>query len=72
MASNILEFIQDEWHSDYNGAPSNESGLCSGGCLINASDSRYNTSATTFRVTRGGGMVPDSSNISATKRSVTS
>ena len=55
MAGNVWEWVQDEWHSDYTGAPSDGSGWCSGICPANASDSNYNASDSARRVLRGGG-----------------
>jgi len=42
MAGNVWEWVQDEYHSRYNGAPTNGSGWCTGACPVNASDSNYN------------------------------
>ena len=54
MAGNVYEWVQDEWHSNYNGAPSDGSGWCSGICPANASDSSYNASDSAGRIRRGG------------------
>ena len=52
MAGNVYEWVQDEWHSNYTGAPSDGSSWCAGNCPENANDSNYN--ASNFRVLRGG------------------
>jgi len=54
MAGNVWEWVQDEYHSRYNGAPTNGSGWCTGACPVNASDSNYNASNSANRVLRGG------------------
>ena len=54
MAGNVWEWVQDEWHDNYTGAPNNGSGWCTGACPINASDSVYNASNSAYRVMRGG------------------
>jgi len=54
MAGNVWEWVQDEWHSNYTGAPTNGSGWCTGACPVNASASNYNASNSAFRVLRGG------------------
>ena len=53
MAGNVYEWVQDEWHSNYDGAPSDGSGWCAGICPENASDSNYNASNSVSRVLRG-------------------
>ena len=53
MAGNVWEWVQDEWHEDYTGAPTNGSGWCTGACPVNASDSVYNGNSAN-RVLRGG------------------
>ena len=55
MAGNILEWVQDERHDNYNGAPSDGSGWCSGICPTNANDPNYNANDSANRVLRGGG-----------------
>ena len=54
MAGNVWEWVQDEYHYDYNGAPNDGSGWCTGACSVNASDSNYNASDSAPRVLRGG------------------
>ena len=54
MAGNLLEWVQDEWHSDYNGAPNNGSGWCTGGCPVNASDPNYDAGNLRHRLLLGG------------------
>ena len=54
MAGNIREWVQDEYHSSYEGAPSDGSGWCDSDCPVNASDPKYNASDSTHRVLRGG------------------
>ena len=49
MAGNVWEWVQDEYHSSYDGAPSNGSGWCASYCSTNTSGAR--------RVLRGGGSV---------------
>ena len=61
MAGNVYEWVQDEWHSNYNGAPDDGSGWCTGNCPENASDSAYNASDSASRVIRGGGWGSSSS-----------
>ena len=68
MAGNVYEWVQDEWHSDYYGAPSDGSGWCSGICPVNASDSNYNASDSAYRVRRGGGWDYDASSLRAAFR----
>ena len=55
MAGNVLEWVQDEWHDDYSGAPRDGSGWCSGICPVNTDDFNYNINDSTDRVLRGGG-----------------
>ena len=54
MAGNVWEWVQDEYHNSYTGAPTNGSGWCTGVCPVNASDSVYNASNGAYRVLRGG------------------
>ena len=54
MAGNVWEWVQDEYHSSYEGAPSDGSGWCAGDCPVNASDPNYNASDSAHRVLRGG------------------
>jgi len=63
MAGNVWEWVQDEWHSNYNGAPNDGSGWCTGNCPENASDSAYNASDSASRVIRGGAWYSGSSGI---------
>ena len=60
MAGNVWEWVQDEVHTGYNGAPSDGSGWCEGDCPINASDANYNES-NTMRMVRGGSWRRDAS-----------
>ena len=47
MGGNVFEWVLDEWHDSYSGAPSDDSGWCSyRGCDVNILD---------YRVVRGGG-----------------
>ena len=59
MAGNVFEWLQDEYVGDYNGAPTDGSGRCTGACPENASDPNYNASTTANRVVRGGGWYYD-------------
>jgi formylglycine-generating enzyme required for sulfatase activity len=54
MAGNVWEWVQDEYHESYDGAPSDGRGWCASDCPENASDPRYNASDSTPRVLRGG------------------
>ena len=48
MGGSVWEWVQDEWHIDYNGAPADGSGWCEDpGCTPDIEDR-------TFRVMRGG------------------
>ena len=53
MADNVGEWVQDEWHSNYNDGPIDGSGYCAEECPVNAGDSNY-SSVNSFRVLRGG------------------
>jgi formylglycine-generating enzyme required for sulfatase activity len=68
MAGNIREWLQDEYIGDYNDAPDDGSGRCTGRCPENASDSSYNPNDSTSRVLRGGSWGTDSSRIRAIHR----
>ena len=68
MGGNVWEWVQDEYHSDYNGAPSDGSGWCDGDCPVNASDPNYNASDNADRVLRGGGWSSNASYIRAASR----
>ena len=68
MAGNVWEWVQDEYHSTYTGAPNNGSGWCTGACPVNASDSVYNASNSTFRVLRGGSWYSDADYLRAAYR----
>ena len=68
MAGNVYEWVQDEYHDDYNGAPNNSNGWCASDCPENASDSNYNASDSTDRVLRGGNWGSDSSSIRSADR----
>ena len=68
MAGNVWEWVQDEWHTNYNGAPSDGSGWCAGDCPVNASDPNYNASDNAVRVLRGGGWANGVSIIRAARR----
>ena len=59
MAGNVMEWVQDEYHSSYEGAPSDGSGWCASDCPVNASDPNYNASDSTSRVLRGGSWYYD-------------
>jgi formylglycine-generating enzyme required for sulfatase activity len=54
LGGNVDEWVQDEYHSNYEGAPTNGSGWCTGTCPTNARDSTYRTQVTTARIARGG------------------
>jgi formylglycine-generating enzyme required for sulfatase activity len=54
MAGNVYEWLQDEWHDNYENAPSNGSGWCDDtACPINANDDNY-TTYNHARIMRGG------------------
>jgi len=59
MIGNVWEWVQDEYHSSYYGAPSDGSGWCVGDCPENASDPKYNASDPAPRVLRGGSWYYD-------------
>ena len=52
MLGNIYEWVQDEWHDNYYGAPNDGRGWCTGDCPVNASDPNY-TMSDQSRVLRG-------------------
>ena len=54
MGGNVWEWVQDEWHDNYEGAPTDGSGWCAGTCPANASAATYNASTSASRVLRGG------------------
>jgi formylglycine-generating enzyme required for sulfatase activity len=54
MGGNVWEWVQDEWHISYEGAPTDGSGWCAGTCPANASATTYNASNSAVRVLRGG------------------
>ena len=68
MAGNVWEWVQDKRHSNYNGAPNDGSGWCTGNCPENASDSAYNASDGASRVVRGGNWSFSSSYIRSAYR----
>ena len=50
MVGNIWEWVQDEWHDHYRGAPTDGSGWCAvAGCPAGVNDD-------VDRVARGGGL----------------
>ena len=70
MAGNLWEWVQDQWHSSYTGAPTNGSGWCTGVCPVNASDSVYNASNSAIRVLRGGSWYDGADYLRAANRGV--
>ena len=68
MAGQLWEWVQDEWHNNYTGAPTNGSGWCTGVCPVNASDSVYNASNRADRVLRGGSWDGGAGNLLAILR----
>ena len=54
MSGNLWEWVQDEQHRNYNGAPNDGSGWCTGNCPEHASDPNYDASNGAERVLRGG------------------
>ena len=68
MAGNIWEWVQDEWHDSYDGAPSNGTGWCTGACPRNANDLNLNQQSTNQRVLRGGHWGHNGPNIRAKYR----
>ena len=63
MAGNMWEWVQDEWHSNYNGAPTDGTGWCMENCPRNANDIISGQSYPTQRVLRGGHWNHGRSNI---------
>ena len=58
MAGNGGEWVQDEWHENYNNVPSDhENGWCTGTCPVNASDPNYDENSASGRALRGGGWI---------------
>ena len=68
MAGNVWEWVQDEYRSNYNGAPSDGSGWCASDCPVNASDPNYNASNSPSRVLRGGSWISSASDMRAANR----
>jgi len=68
MSGNLWEWVQDEYHDNYNGAPREGSGWCTGVCPENASDPNYNPNNIANRVLRGGGWTASISEIQAATR----
>ncbi|MBM4293245.1 MAG: formylglycine-generating enzyme family protein [Deltaproteobacteria bacterium] len=68
MAGNVWEWVQDEYHSSYSGAPTNGSGWCTGACPVNASASNYNASNSAHRVLRGGSWYGGAGSLRAADR----
>ena len=55
MSGNLWEWVQDEWHRNYNGAPGEATGWCTADCPVNAGDPNYDPANSASRVRRGGG-----------------
>ena len=69
MAGNVYEWVQDEWHDNYEGAPENGHGWCTGDCPINADDQNYDANNQVNHVIRGGAWDYEESFIRSTYRS---
>ena len=54
MAGNVREWVQDEKHYNYFGAPTDGSGWCQRSCAVNSEDPNYNVNDERSRVVRGG------------------
>jgi formylglycine-generating enzyme required for sulfatase activity len=54
MAGNLSEWIQDERHGNYMGAPTDGTGWCESECPSNSASSTYNSDDTVYRVLRSG------------------
>jgi len=69
MAGNVWEWTQDEWHSDYTGAPLDGSGWCATGlCPSSSSSPNYASTATVKRVLRSGSFMHNIYNMRTTNR----
>jgi formylglycine-generating enzyme required for sulfatase activity len=68
MSGNVSEWVQDEWHSNYKGAPNDGSGWCTGDCPENASDPNYDVSNRAKRLLRGGYWSGDAFSLRAAGR----
>jgi formylglycine-generating enzyme len=54
MAGSVSEWLQDEQHNDYVGAPADGSGWCSGSCPTNSAHPNYDPVNNVLRTVRGG------------------
>ena len=69
MSGSVYEWVQDEWHDNYNNVPSDhENGWCTGTCPVNASDPNYDENSASRRASRGGGWVSYASGCTVSSR----
>ena len=69
MSGNLWEWVQDEYHENYDGAPLDGSGWCTGSCPQNSADISYDSTDETKRVLRGGGWIGSASLVRTQYRS---
>jgi cysteine-rich repeat protein len=68
MSGNVTEWVQDEYHPNYIGAPTDGSGWCTGRCPSNSLDPDYNVDQYLYRVTKGGSWSSGEGNITVFRR----
>ena len=72
MAGNLYEWVQDEGHQNYQGAPNDGSGWCTETCPENSNhpmfDNNMEESTVVDRVMRGGSWGSNANNMRVTGR----